>query len=209
MTQTFIIGRNGDQPFTISADGVSQRHAEITIVDGRWHLRDLDSTNHTYVRKSDGTFMKVGSMAIAENTVIRLGSNDIHGFTFMAHRVLAAADDYSYEFAELTRLKRECEERERALVSKIETHGWISKGAGVVVMLLLAIVGMFMDITPGTRYLCISFAPLVVGFLFKSDKKLTADVKNIRKNVLVCPKCNRPLSEYEIDKKQCAVCKAK
>lgn len=210
MKQTIIIGRNGDQAFKINADGVSQRHAEITIADGKWYLRDLGSTNHTYIRNSDGTYTMIGSMAIAENTVIRLGSNDIHGFTFMAHRVIAAEEDFSYEFAELTRLKRECEEREQAVAAKIETHGWISKGAGVIVMMLLGIIGYLdlFDISITARYICISFAPLLVGFLFKSDKHLTTAARNIRKNVLICPKCNRPLSDYEIEKKQCLVCKA-
>lgn len=209
MSQSFIIGRNGDQPFKINADGVSQRHAKITIDGGQWHLSDLGSTNHTYVRNADGTFTMISSVAIAENTVIRLGSNDIHGFTFMAHHVIAEADDYSYEFAELTHLKKDCEERERDIAKKIDTHGWIAKGAGVAVMLLLGIVGNFTKVEPGTRYLFISFAPLIVGFLFKGDKYLATSVRNIRKNVLVCPKCNRPLSDYEIEKKQCLACKAR
>jgi pSer/pThr/pTyr-binding forkhead associated (FHA) protein len=33
----------------LSDDTVSRRHAELWLVDGRWHVRDLGSSNGTYL----------------------------------------------------------------------------------------------------------------------------------------------------------------
>ncbi len=44
---TYIIGREGH--IYLNDVSVSRQHAELKIVDGRIHLRDLDSTNGTYL----------------------------------------------------------------------------------------------------------------------------------------------------------------
>ena len=38
-------------PYNGEADGVSRRHARISIQNGRMMLEDLDTTNHTYLNK--------------------------------------------------------------------------------------------------------------------------------------------------------------
>jgi len=48
--ETIILGRKGDQPFAITADGVSSQHAKITIDGDKWTLEDLHSTNGTFIR---------------------------------------------------------------------------------------------------------------------------------------------------------------
>jgi two-component system cell cycle response regulator len=49
--QTYIIGREGD--ICIDSPAVSKRHAAIIIKNGRIFLRDLDSTNGTYLLNND------------------------------------------------------------------------------------------------------------------------------------------------------------
>ncbi|MFA9409142.1 MAG: FHA domain-containing protein [Candidatus Dadabacteria bacterium] len=49
--QTYIIGRIGD--ICIDSPTVSKRHAAIIIKNGRIYLRDLDSTNGTYLVNDD------------------------------------------------------------------------------------------------------------------------------------------------------------
>jgi len=49
--QTYIIGRIGD--ICIDFPAVSKRHAAIIIKNGRIYLRDLDSTNGTYLVNED------------------------------------------------------------------------------------------------------------------------------------------------------------
>lgn len=49
--RTFVIGREGH--IFINSATASKRHAEIKIIDGRTHLRDLNSTNGTYLLKNN------------------------------------------------------------------------------------------------------------------------------------------------------------
>jgi pSer/pThr/pTyr-binding forkhead associated (FHA) protein len=44
-----ILGRSSGCELVFSDDTVSRRHAELRIVDGRWMLRDLGSSNGTWV----------------------------------------------------------------------------------------------------------------------------------------------------------------
>ena len=56
--QTYVIGREGsvyiENYIYINSPTVSRRHAAIKIKNGRIHLRDLDSTNGTYLIDNDG-----------------------------------------------------------------------------------------------------------------------------------------------------------
>jgi len=45
--KTYIVGREGH--IYVSDSSVSRQHAEIKFIDGRIRLRDLDSTNGTYL----------------------------------------------------------------------------------------------------------------------------------------------------------------
>lgn len=49
--RTFILGREGH--IYISDPAASKEHAEIKFVDGRIHLRDLNSTNGVYLVKDN------------------------------------------------------------------------------------------------------------------------------------------------------------
>ena len=44
-----VIGRSSSCQIVLGDDTVSRRHAELRFEDGRWLLRDLDSSNGTYV----------------------------------------------------------------------------------------------------------------------------------------------------------------
>ena len=49
--KTYIVGRAGH--IYVRDSSVSRQHAEIKFIDGRIRLRDLGSTNGTYVVKDD------------------------------------------------------------------------------------------------------------------------------------------------------------
>jgi pSer/pThr/pTyr-binding forkhead associated (FHA) protein len=49
--QTFIVGREGH--IFINSPKVSKYHAELKIVNGKVHLRDMNSTNGTYLVKNE------------------------------------------------------------------------------------------------------------------------------------------------------------
>jgi FHA domain/Domain of unknown function (DUF1707) len=44
-----LLGRSSACQLVFTDDTVSRRHAELRIIDGRWMLRDLDSSNGTWV----------------------------------------------------------------------------------------------------------------------------------------------------------------
>jgi FHA domain-containing protein/uncharacterized protein DUF1707 len=44
-----VIGRSSGCQLVLSDDTVSRRHAELFVEEGRWLLRDLDSSNGTWV----------------------------------------------------------------------------------------------------------------------------------------------------------------
>ena len=44
-----LLGRSSSCHLVFADDTVSRRHAELRVIEGRWILRDLDSSNGTYV----------------------------------------------------------------------------------------------------------------------------------------------------------------
>ena len=49
--RTYIIGREGH--IYINSPTISKQHAELKIINGRIHLKDLNSTNGTYLVKNN------------------------------------------------------------------------------------------------------------------------------------------------------------
>ena len=221
MTQTFIVGRNGNQPFQIAAGGVSREHAEISIDEaGHWHVRDLDSTNGTYVRTEDGSFIRIGSKDISEDTILRLGEGSYQCFTFMAHRVLAQEGDYSYEFIQLRKTFRQQEEREARVKAVIEKHKRIILYSTIVAALPL-LVGAIADLSERGalqdimnkvnvfRMALVVIVPMILRLIYSGDEKKLRDTVALRKSLFVCPKCGQILTEYNIHNMTCPYCKAK
>lgn len=156
-------------------------------------------------------FNRVYSKQILESDIIRLGNGGANSYTFTAHRVLNPDESYAYEFKQLKKLVRLQKEKEEKKEKKIELNGWISKLSGLAVIGLCAIAGSFegVNIDPNIRYILIACAPVVVGLLFKGDAKSLKILRKKREKLLVCPKCGRPVSEFDIEQGQCSRCKAK
>lgn len=212
MAQTFTIGRGGNQPFKINADSVSTEHARITIEDnGMWILEDLDSANGTYIRNADGEFNQVFKKTITEDTVIRLGRGGHHGYTFTAHQLIATPGDYSYEFRRLKKALDRQNKQESHLQAVAERNGWISRCAGMGAVGLCALLGSIdgINIDPNARYVLIASAPILVGLLFRNDVNALKQLRQKRQKLIVCPKCGRPLSEFDVENMICPACKAR
>lgn len=71
--QSVVIGRSSECGFAIPADDVSRRHSEVLFAGDRFSVRDLGSTNGTYVngQKIDG------DRPLSSGDRIELGSNEI------------------------------------------------------------------------------------------------------------------------------------
>jgi hypothetical protein len=212
--EEYIIGRGAESRLTIPVDreAVSSQHAKITIDDnGSWLLTDLRSTNGTFVRNDDGEFQRVYAKQILESDVIRLGNGGANSFIFMAHRVIAQDETYLYEFKQLKLALRQQRERESKQEHKIEMNGWISKTSGLAIVFLCWLMGMAkgINVDPNFRYLLIAFAPIIVGLIFNGDRKKLIALRKKREHILICPRCGRPIPEFDIEQGQCSRCKAK
>lgn len=204
-----IIGRNGEQPFKITAEGVSAHHASLTFMDnGTWILEDLDSTNGTYVRNEDFVFERIVKKVIDKDTVIRLGDETVNGFTFIALQLVKTdQNDYTYEFGKLrSAWKKLIVEREKH--EKFTTIIGFAPIALSIVCFGLTFLPMFDNADPvKTRAFMTlpSFASPIIGYW---GKKRAKQFSLRMANTMVCPKCGRILNEQEVRKAQCLACKA-
>ena len=85
--QTYIIGRNGD--ICVDSPTVSKRHAAIIIKNGSVFLRDLDSTNGTYLLNDD-TLVNFKEGYVTPNQPIVIGN-----VKCTIHSLLASIGDNS------------------------------------------------------------------------------------------------------------------
>ena len=66
----FSIGREARNDVVVPDGLVSQHHAEVTLVDGEWHIRDLDSTNGTFIdgrQATDGVIDPPARVTLGRN----------------------------------------------------------------------------------------------------------------------------------------------
>ncbi len=82
----FILGREGH--IYIDSPTASNHHAEIVIKGGKIFLRDLESTNGTYLLKNKTL------VEFEEGYVNRLQQIVIGGNTYIVQELLAIASDY-------------------------------------------------------------------------------------------------------------------
>lgn len=203
MSRQIVIGKDGEQKFPIINAGVSRQHARITITGNEWILEDLNSTNGTYIRDKDGNFERVLTKRINEDTVIRLGDSSINGYTFWAHHVLAEnPNDYAYEFAKIYQLREQLIAEKKAAMVKSQQKAKILR---IGITLIPALLSLFL--TDIIHIRAVMIIPTIF-MAFIPQRMGTEQIDNKIKNTLVCPKCGRPLSEYEIKSQQCMSCKS-
>ena len=84
--RTFILGREGH--IYIDSTTASKHHAEIKIIDGKIYLRDLGSTNGTFLRKNK-TLVR-----FEEGFVNPLQPIVIGGQPYIINKLLEIANDF-------------------------------------------------------------------------------------------------------------------
>lgn len=209
MAQEYLLGRSHSETVKIPSTkvSVSGTHAKITVSDdGTWELEDLNSPNGVFIRDENGDFQKVFKKQINESSIIRLGKGGADSFVFTAHRILCSDDSYSYEFHQLRKqLKRQLEE-EAQQEKKVFLHGWIAKLSGIISIGLTYVISKDMD--PLVRCSITGAMPAVLGLAFIGDGSVTKSLKKQRAKLLRCPKCGHPISDFDIENRQCSRCKA-
>lgn len=208
-----LIGREGKQPFIIKNDGVSAVHASLTIMsDEDWILQDENSTNGTYIQNEQGNFERIESKHITPRTIIRLGDETVNGITFMASLLVKKkSDDYSMEFYEIKRqyenyLEDRKKQRRRSQLKKLIPS---------VLAILCAVVTLFPPISTmesaiqmRVMRILMLLPPMLTPFIGINDVNHADQLKDKYKRLLACPKCGKPLNEYEITKGKCSSCQA-
>ena len=100
-----LIGRS-TEAIPITDDSVSRRHAELTPDDDRWWLRDLESTNGTYVNDSrvhDRTLVKAGDRIRCGDTIFAMVRE--HEVPQEPHEIETHRDQGDIEFVDIPRDK--------------------------------------------------------------------------------------------------------
>ncbi len=225
MTQSFIIGRQGNQPFEIASGlvHVHGEHCRITIEDGHRSmlLEDLKgpSGNGVYVRDADGNFQRVFTCRVQPTDIIRLGPEMSTSFTFMAHHLLSP-DNYSYEFGYIRRLSEKLKQEEEQANEIIRKHK--TNTIVIPVLCLIPVVifniykyingadfGGIFAIVAGLGTAIIMGVRGLLSYIYRNDKDKIASIKARSKKLLTCPKCCKPLSDFEVTRCACQTCKAR
>lgn len=201
--KTITLGKEGNQPFAIKGSYVSRHHAEITIDDnGAWTLRDLNSTNGTYIRnETTGKLIRITQIRITPMTFISLGSNNTLGCSFYARQVTAPGN-FSEELLYMRSKQEEIEkqiERMDRLEIIIRVSAWIIM-AGISAI----IYQVFNNKVMGGGFGVLS---LIAPMLFNTKKR----TKRLRRQAELfrqCPnpECQHVLSQREIEQLNCAKC---
>lgn len=211
----FIVGRSGDQKFTIGQDRqfVHNEHVRITVDEhsDNWTLEDLKggNGNGVYLRDSNGNFRLVVNCHIKPNDVIRLGPENAKSFTFTAHQ-LVAPNDYSYEFKYLRAMDKRLKQAEAEQTAIIKKHNLTTNILSLSVALLVMLIRCFVAID-FLIIIGVGLGGIINGgmrLLFRNDAERLKQIKETRNKFLLCPKCWHVLSDYDVRNCKCSVCKA-
>ncbi len=218
---TMIVGREGNQPFPILEEGVSRQHLQVVVPDRMediWTVMDLGSSNGTFVQQKDGTFERMqGTQKLSWNAVIRMGPDNMYGRTFwLCQLTQTDPNDFSLQFTELNRQlnalstekQRRIEKQEEERKKAIYTRAIISVSILVFSLVLPGLLGIEQQTAMTIRILGMGIAGSILPIFFLGKKSNNA-LKDY-KAVFRCPngKCGRPLTEFDIRRGQCPVCKA-
>ncbi len=205
--KTFLLGKEGDQPFDICQQGVSRKHASIDISDnGEWILTDLESANGTFIRNEQGDWERIGKKKITPGTFICLGPDNANGCKFYARHV-EHPDDYGADFNYLEDLGVEIEERlEKADKKAKAIRKLIAFVSGI------ALVGSFIvpDDSIRMMLLRVGSAISMVSTMFFDPNKDKNLLKSLQEKMFDCPNpaCSHTLSKKEVKNRRCSKCKA-
>jgi hypothetical protein len=198
--ETIILGRNGNQPFTITANGVSAQHAKITIDGDKWTLEDMNSTNGTFIRDEKGSIRQIVKVDITPKTFIYLGPKSSEGCFFYAHQVKTPGDfhkDYQLMNEKLTELETKIKHEEQlSWTVKLTTFA-----------LTFVLIWAINDIQTMRAVAMIS--PMV-ALLYDPRKR----IKKIRERFarfFDCPnpRCSNTLSKTSVENWRCPECRNK
>lgn len=213
--KTIILGKEGNQPFKINADanGVSRRHAQITITDGNdWYIEDLNSTNGTYIR-DEVTGSKVtvaGKKRITPMTFIFLGPDNSRGCCFFAKQA-DRYGDFTEEHIYLQSKNDELDRKSNDLDDKIKRVRLIGPFISIVSVLITFIptiqnlLGVNSSWT--IRGIFVAMAAIIPILYDGSARKKELQKERELWNYCPNPCCSNKQTSKEIRDMKCSKCK--
>ena len=203
-----IIGTEGEQPFKIKGGGVSRRHAEVEILgegdNARWTLRDLDSTNGTFVRDDNGEMIPVGKKAISPMTFISLGPDNSKGCSFYARQLLHPGG-FTEEYEFINEKEDEYEEKLEAIDKKARLIKWVIFAINIVIVVFSIAIENQMS-------LWILRSGTILSTFFAAIYDANGSKKRLKKRYeqfhhCPNPECSHKLNTAEIRNMRCQKCK--
>lgn len=205
-----IIGKSGNQCFKIGESNVSREHAEVEIDEqtGVGFLRDLNSTNGTFIRDEEtGDFRRISKVNIHPLSYICLGPDNSKGCSFYVHQLLNPGN---YQ-QEMEYIKRKDEEIDNKLeeVNKRLNYFYILV---FVLNIVIVAVSCIDSISEGIRWQILRIVPLVstgVATFFKMyDPRKVLSKKKDSFHHCPNPICHNKLRSVDIENMSCPVCKS-
>ncbi len=93
-----VLGRAGDTDLVLDDDGISRVHCMLMVEDGRWMVRDLGSTNGTFVGertvgKTPLALREGDRIRLGTDVIVRFGTQDAIERQFLDHLYRSATRD--------------------------------------------------------------------------------------------------------------------
>lgn len=220
-----IVGRKGNQPFTITDMSVSGKHLKLTTLsDGNVEVEDLGSSNGTFI---DG--VRIIKKVVGRNTTIQMGPK----YTFKVSDVLPEAPKVSAQQLQnapaqpkpvpeysIKHLKRVWDEYEETIAGIKEKSLQMQKKR-MIPMMLGSFSGIISAFVGHGAFITIPIAIVSFIFLFMAynekdtsheDTKAAKDAL-INKYVCPNPECHRSLPHLDYSllsqNTNCPYCKCK
>lgn len=206
------LGRNGNQPFTISAKklSVSGIHAflDYDAETGQLWLEDNNSKNGTYIRNDEGVFVRIGREQITLNTFILLGEDSSLGCSFFAHQALDEVKEvFNNDFMYIRNKNEEYETKLDRLEKKTRTIKIFARA-----IVPLAFYGLLSIFFPKSamefRFIFSMVSSAFVEFYDSPGKRRRLIEERNRWRRCPNPECNHLLSDEDVHNMQCSRCKA-
>ena len=202
MAKEIIIGKLGNQPFTITEPTVSRKHAKLIIRDdGTMRLTDENSANGTFVRMKNGEFKRITELdPVTKGMTVRLGPKLTCkvGEFIPEDKTNITQLKYLEEYYEGNRIKFDNS------INKINSMRMFTliggSAAATIFGSIAAIFGEDKDLSNAVKVLSAVIPLLVAALFFFILTRKYAKLSNYRslneknfKNKFCCPKCGYPL----------------
>lgn len=216
------------QPFQWKSfqSDVSHEHAIITIDDdGNWWLKDMNSTNGTYIRKDDEEwwrfgndddpdFRRVESCAITPMTFLRLGNENSKSISFYAKQA-EKYGDFDKEFEYIKERKESLLQEKELNIKRIKRISiFLEIYLPIIISLLIVVLGFLggrLDLGGGigtALFLILNRMPKLIYNSNKKQEELISQIDKRIQSLSFCPnpECSNKLTSKQIDYMKCDSC---